>query len=125
VAFIPLKNVLSIRHFKHTIYITNAKSITNEDFVAFFSFCILNFAQFAIRNKKKSLNKFCFRDEKLSSKKLIFFHRRFFTAVFFGGEQFSPNLKPYSDRPISSKHHFKKSGGVMGRLFLTIEPEKN
>jgi hypothetical protein len=69
-----------------------------------------------MRNKKKSLKNFCFRGEKLSSKN-FFFHRQFFTAVFFGGGQFSLNLKPYSDRPISSQHRFKKSGGVMGRLF--------
>jgi hypothetical protein len=111
-----------------TVCIINAKSITNKDFAAIFtvekqnfrlfSFCILNFAQFAIRNKKKSSKKFCFRGEKLSLKKLIFFSSPIFTAVFFGGGQFSPNLKPYSDRSLSTQHRFQKSGGgVMGRLF--------
>jgi hypothetical protein len=54
---------------------------------------------------------------KNSVKKKKIFHGRFFTAVFFNSGQFSPNLKPYSDRSRSTQHCFKKSGGVMGRLF--------
>jgi hypothetical protein len=48
----------------------------------------------------------------------------FFIVVFFGGEQSSPNLKPFSVRPLSTQHCFKKPGGVVGRLFLVIHPEK-
>jgi hypothetical protein len=113
------------------VCITNAKSITNEDYGAIFtvlkqnfrlfSFCLLNFAQFAIINKKKkSLKKVCFSGEKFCSKIFFFFfffHRRFLSAVFFGGGHFSPNLKPYSIRSLSTLHCFQKSGGVMWRLF--------
>jgi hypothetical protein len=50
-------------------------------------------------------------------KNLKKFHRRFFTAVFFGGGQISPYVKPYSDRSINTLHRFQKSGGIMGSLF--------
>jgi hypothetical protein len=87
--------------------ITNAKSITSEDFAAvlrklnfrLFSFCIFNFAEFAIRNKKKNLKKFYFSGDKFCSKKLIFFHCRFLTAFPRGyGDTF---FKLFSLRRIS------------------------
>jgi adenine specific DNA methylase Mod len=68
------------------------------------------------QEKKDRKNYVLQRGEKLSSKK-IFFSSPIFYRCFFGDGQFSPNLKPYSDRPISTQHRFKKSGGVMGRLF--------
>ncbi len=82
-----------------------------------FSFCSLNFTQFAIRNKKKSSKKLDFSGEKFSSKKLFFFNRRFFTAVFLNNRQFLPELKPYSDRSRSTQHRFQKSGGLRGDFF--------
>jgi hypothetical protein len=82
-----------------------------------FSFCSLNFAQFATRNKKNSSKKLDFKGEKFSSKKLIFLNRRFFTAVFLNNGQFLPKLKPYSDRSRSTQHRFQKSGGLRGDFF--------
>jgi hypothetical protein len=50
-------------------------------------------------------------------KKIIFLSLAIFYRVFFGGGQFLLFLKPYSDRSVSTLHRFKKSEGVMGRLF--------
>jgi hypothetical protein len=55
----------------------------------------------------------------LKKKKLKKFYRRFFTAVFFGGEKFLLKVKPYSNRPVSSQHRFKKSGGGYGETFFS------
>jgi hypothetical protein len=55
-------------------------------------------------------------------KKNIFLSRHFFIANFFGGEQFFPNFKPYSNRPLCTKACCQKSGGVNGRLFRVIRP---
>ncbi len=56
--------------------------------------------------------------------KICFFSRQFITAVFFGGEQFSPKVKPFSNRPVSTQHCFQKPGGVIRRLFWAIQPAK-
>jgi hypothetical protein len=50
-------------------------------------------------------------------KKYFFSNRRFLIAVFVGGKQFLPNLKPYSNRPFYTKACCQKSEGVLGRLF--------
>ncbi len=65
-----------------------------------FFFLHLKLRRNCYKKQEKSSKKFCFSSEKFCSKILIFFHRRFLTAVFFGGKQFSPNVKPYSNWPF-------------------------
>jgi hypothetical protein len=50
-------------------------------------------------------------------KKKIFFSRRFLIFVFVGGEQFSPNLKPYINMPLCTNACCQKSEGVLAGLF--------
>ncbi len=87
-----------------TVSITNTKSVTNGRFatvctvkkVCFdFFFFIIIFKEFIYRNKKKFKNNFLVVKKNLNN-----FTSLFFSAVFFGGEKFSPNFKPFSNRPL-------------------------
>jgi hypothetical protein len=69
--------------------------------------------------KIKSLIFFFFIGEKLIIKQYIFFCCRFlWRRTIFA------DLKPFSVRPLTTQHRFQKPGGVMGRLYLVIWPEK-
>jgi hypothetical protein len=55
--------------------------------------------------------------KKTLQKKNFFIRRRFLIFVFVGGEQFLPNFKPYSNRPLYPNACCQKSEGVLGGLF--------
>jgi hypothetical protein len=57
---------------------------------------------FTLETRRKSLKKKFVPGEKGLKKKKKFSHRRFLIAVFFGGEQFLLNVKPFSYRPQST-----------------------
>jgi hypothetical protein len=50
-------------------------------------------------------------------KKKKIFRRRCLIFVYVSGEQFSPNLKPYYNRPLCTNACCQKSEGVLGGLF--------
>jgi hypothetical protein len=91
-----------------------------NNFYQLFSSFALNFKQIHTRNKKKKFENNMPYWLKRRLEKKIFFNRRFSFAVFVGGEQFLPNLKPYSSRFFCTKACCQKSGGVNGRLFRVI-----
>jgi hypothetical protein len=56
--------------------------------------------------------------------KKYFLNHRFFIAVFVGSQQFLPNFKPYSNKPLCTKAFCQKSWGVNGRPFLSYSALK-
>jgi hypothetical protein len=109
------------------VSITTVVSITTAPYAAvfsqlkfffrLFSFFAVNFKQIHTRNKKKKFEKKMPYWLKKRLKKIFFSRRRFLISVFVGGEQFSPNFKQYSNRPLCTNACCQKSEGVLGRLF--------
>ncbi len=50
-------------------------------------------------------------------KKVVFIFCRILPAVFFGGGEFLPTLKPNSERSLGPSPTFPFPGGVMGNIF--------
>ncbi len=83
------------RHFYHV----------KTKFSTFF-FSHLKLRILCYKKQEKKFEKILFLRWKIKFEKInFFFHCWFFTAIFFGGGQFSPNSKPYSNRSISTRYY--------------------
>ncbi len=50
-------------------------------------------------------------------KKVVFIFCQISPAIFFGGGEFSPTLKPNSERSLGPRPTFPFPGGVKGNIF--------
>jgi hypothetical protein len=89
-----------------------------------FSFCSLNFAQFAIRNKKKKLEKIFFSGEKFSSKTSIFFLANFLPPFSLKADNFRRIINHILIGLEVPNTALKNQGGLLEDFFELFSPRR-
>jgi hypothetical protein len=77
------------------------------------------------KKQEKKLQNFILVLKNLVEKNFFFFHRRFFTAVFFNSGQFSPNLNHILIGLEVPNTALKNQGGLWGDFFELFSLRRN